>query len=317
MLHQKILKEETFHLLKELMNDDYLQGFNLVGGTALSLYLGHRQSIDLDLFSKKEFDVASLRRHLVGKYNFKERYTEKQTLKGDINGVFIDCIRYDYPHISPISMLDNIRITSIPDLLAMKIAAITDSGEREKDFVDVACFSTRVSLNDMLRFYSSKYHGVSTIMPMKALLYFDDIKRNEPLILTVGTYKWTLIENRLKEMVNNPDKIFEDLPVKVNPKIEKLEKDTVCYAREYITKERLHKGFPWLRDSFNDLCGEILADNDVDKKFYNLLRQGTAQRIIEKCSNHLNETQIEQLSKELGELAKMENIREKSNGGKL
>ena len=175
MLHQKILKEETFQLLKELMNDDYLQGFNLVGGTALSLYLGHRQSIDLNLFSKKEFDVASLRRHLVDKYNFKERYTEKQTLKGDINGVFIDCIRYDYPHISPINMLDNIRITSIPDLLAMKIAAITDSGEREKDFVDVACFSTRVSLNDMLRFYSSKYHGVSTIMPMKALLYFNDI----------------------------------------------------------------------------------------------------------------------------------------------
>ena len=140
MLHQKILKEETLQLLKELMSDDYLQGFNLVGGTALSLYLGHRQSIDLDLFSKNEFDVASLRRHLVDKYNFKERYTEKQTLKGDINGVFIDCIRYDYPHISPINMLDNIRITSIPDLLAMKIAAITDSGEREKDFVDVACF---------------------------------------------------------------------------------------------------------------------------------------------------------------------------------
>ena len=36
MLHQKILKEETFQLLKELMNDDYLQGFNLVGGTALA-----------------------------------------------------------------------------------------------------------------------------------------------------------------------------------------------------------------------------------------------------------------------------------------
>mgnify|MGYP002861638715 FL=1 len=99
MLHKKILKEETFQILNKLMNDDKLQGFDLVGGTALSLYLGHRQSIDLDLFSKKEFDVASLRKHLVDKYNFRERYTEKQTLKGDINGVFIDCIRYDYPHI--------------------------------------------------------------------------------------------------------------------------------------------------------------------------------------------------------------------------
>ena len=309
MLHQKILKTETFQLLKELMSDENLQGFNLVGGTALALYLGHRQSIDLDLFCEKEFDVAALRKHLVEKYNFKERYTEKQTLKGEINGIFIDCIRYDYPQISTVNTLNNIRITSIPDLLAMKIAAITDSGEREKDFVDVACFSTKVSLNDMLRFYSSKYSGVSTIMPMKALLYFDDIKRNEPLILTIGTYKWSLIENRLKEMINNPDKVFEELPVKVNPKIEKLEEETTIYAKEYITKEGLHTGFSWLKDSFSELCKEILADNDIGCKFHSLLRQGTAQRIIERCSHSLDDTQIDQLSEELGKLADLENTK--------
>ena len=149
-------------------------------------------------------------------------------------------------------------------------------------------------------------------MPMKALLYFNDIKRNEPLILTVGTYKWTLIENRLKEMVDNPDKIFETLPVKVNPQIEKLERTTVTYAREYITKEGLHKGLPWLRDSFNHLCEELLEDNDVDKNFDGLLRQGTAQRIVEQCSHFLNESQINQLAKELDELAKDENSIRKS-----
>ena len=54
MLHQKILKTETFQLLKELMDDENLQGFNLVGA-ALSLYLGYRQNIDLDFALIKEY----------------------------------------------------------------------------------------------------------------------------------------------------------------------------------------------------------------------------------------------------------------------
>ena len=156
MLHQKILKTETFQLLKELMSDENLQGFNLVGGTALALYLGHRQSIDLDLFCEKEFDVAALRKHLVEKYNFKERYTEKQTLKGEINGIFIDCIRYDYPQISTVNTLNNIRITSIPDLLAMKIAAITDT----IIIIDIRAFTTKCQL-ESVPFVNSKNVPIS------------------------------------------------------------------------------------------------------------------------------------------------------------
>lgn len=66
MLHKEILKTETHQFLKELMYDESLQDFDLVGGTALSLYLGHRQSIDLDLFSQKEFDVSRLRKKTGG-----------------------------------------------------------------------------------------------------------------------------------------------------------------------------------------------------------------------------------------------------------
>ena len=213
MLHTEILKERTLELLKELMSDDDLRSFNLVGGTALSLYLGHRKSIDLDLFSKEEFNVAELRKHLSEKYDFKERYSEKQTLKGTIGDIFIDCIRYNYPALAPINITDMIRITSIQDLLAMKIAAITDNGEREKDFVDIAYFSTRYSLSEILNFYQTKYTAVSTIVATKALLYYDDIKKNEPLILTSGEYNWSPIENRLKQMVENPNHVFQSFPI--------------------------------------------------------------------------------------------------------
>lgn len=49
MLHTETVKGETLELLVEITQDPTLSGFNLAGGTALALYLGHRLSIDLDL----------------------------------------------------------------------------------------------------------------------------------------------------------------------------------------------------------------------------------------------------------------------------
>lgn len=213
MLHKEVLEKGTYGLLKTLMRDSMLDGFSLAGGTALSLYLGHRKSVDLDLFCKKEFDVSGLRRHLAVEYGFKERFSESQTLKGEIDGVFIDCLRYDYPDIAPLTAEDGIRVCSIPDILSMKLSAITDSGDREKDFVDISFFSTRVSLNGMLGGYARKYQGASTMAVMKAIVYFDDVVQGEPVNLVSGKYDWSLVRKRLIDMVSHPDRIYKDFPI--------------------------------------------------------------------------------------------------------
>lgn len=49
MLHKETVESSTLELLKQLQAESLLQTFNLVGGTALALRLGHRKSIDLDL----------------------------------------------------------------------------------------------------------------------------------------------------------------------------------------------------------------------------------------------------------------------------
>lgn len=212
MLHTEILETKTLELLTQLMHCDQIKDFCLVGGTALSLYLGHRKSIDLDLFCKQEFNVQELRHFLTETFHFQERYTAGQTLKGDINGVFIDLLRHDYPDIQPATDHNGIRIASAPDIIAMKLSAITDNGTREKDFVDIAFFSTRYSMNQMLQFYTAKYQGSNTLTTLKALLYFDDLQRHEPVNLLAGEYDWSAIEQRLKQMVNHPDKTWPDFP---------------------------------------------------------------------------------------------------------
>lgn len=53
MLRKEAISKNTLELLKELMLDERLSEFFLVGGTALSLIMGHRISIDIDLLASK------------------------------------------------------------------------------------------------------------------------------------------------------------------------------------------------------------------------------------------------------------------------
>jgi hypothetical protein len=68
-----------------------------VGGTALSLQIGRRISIDLDFFTTRSFDAQGLDAELTHTFSFKKLYLENNTLKGTIGGVFIDIMSHQYP----------------------------------------------------------------------------------------------------------------------------------------------------------------------------------------------------------------------------
>ena len=60
MLRTNTVEAGTLDLIKRFMSDDRFNGFNLVGGTALALKVGHRKSIDIDLFSTSAFSAPDL-----------------------------------------------------------------------------------------------------------------------------------------------------------------------------------------------------------------------------------------------------------------
>ncbi|MDE5703931.1 MAG: nucleotidyl transferase AbiEii/AbiGii toxin family protein [Bacteroidales bacterium] len=221
MLHTEVVAGETLELLKTLEADTLLSRFALAGGTSLALYLGHRMSVDLDLFTPEPFEANILKAHLEKVYGFRTALIVGNTLQGEINGVKIDCITHAYPNIRPLYMEDGMRLYDMPDLIAMKLAAIADNGTRMKDFIDIACLSVRYSLLEMLEFYTQKFQGVNTISPLKALTYFNDIDFNENVVMLNGDFKWDLIEKRLFDMVTNETKTYRTLPIKipVKPKV--------------------------------------------------------------------------------------------------
>lgn len=179
MLHKETVERTTFELLIKLMQDKRFKNFNLAGETALALYLGHRKSIDLDLFTPDNFDSNKLEEYLIDKYNFKSSYLEKNTLKGTINDVKIDCITHNYPYIEPpFKSEEGIRLYSIKDITAMKLSAIADNGTRIKD---------------------------------KGLTYFQDLNFKETVQLISGSFIWETVERRLHDITTHTQTVFPEL----------------------------------------------------------------------------------------------------------
>ena len=211
MLHHETIAPATRELLNKLMSDDRLQDFVLVGGTSLALQLGHRLSVDLDLFTDTDFNEDTLRSYLEQYYQFQADFIERSTVKGEINGVQIDCIAHCYPWLKPCRQDNGWRLAQLEDIAAMKLNAIAGNGTRIKDFIDVAYLSSVFSLEQMLGFYEQKYHS-NTLMPLKGLIFFDDINKDEPVHMADGKpLQWKRIEKRLLSMDKYPQRVFETL----------------------------------------------------------------------------------------------------------
>lgn len=205
MLHRETVAPSTWTLLKKLQSEPLLKSFRLVGGTALALHIGHRISVDLDLFTNECFKEDILSSFLIKHYGMELEMIDKCTVKGEIDGVQIDCIAHEYPWIGDGIEEAGVTLAGLEDIAAMKLNAIAGNDTRIKDFIDVAYISQRMSLNQMLAAYEKKY-SVNAIIPLKALTYWDGINMNEPIkILSPSTFRWKDIAKRLSLIVKNPE----------------------------------------------------------------------------------------------------------------
>lgn len=162
MLHLETVSTELFDSLNKLMNCPVFSNFRLVGGTGLSLLLGHRVSIDIDLFTDIEY--GTLDTHEISKSLQKifpyidglEKLNKRNigyTLycgKDKDNAIKLDLYYTDKFCFKP-TIIDNIRIADIRDIAAMKIIAINNSN-RKKDYWDIYELMNHYSLSQMIGF---------------------------------------------------------------------------------------------------------------------------------------------------------------------
>ena len=213
MLHKETVSTEMWELLQKLMKDEKLKDFNLVGGTALSLQIGHRLSIDIDLFTTKDFDERELLKHLATKYPavlINDMFNN--TILLDMDKIKVDILSHQYPWQKPIETKDGIRLASLEDIGAMKLHAIFQSGTRIKDFIDMHFLLEHHPLKTYLNAYSNKYGG-NPALATYALLYHKNIDHEAKVKLLKGRETdMGKISERLNKAVLNPSLKFGQRP---------------------------------------------------------------------------------------------------------
>jgi hypothetical protein len=218
MLHVQTVSPELLALTRQFMQDEKFQDFRLVGGTALALQIGHRESIDIDLFSNRPFDASSLRDHINSNYPTEISGEINNGVSTRINGIQIDMIAHQYPWIKPPVVEDRIRMASPDDIAAMKRNAIYRNGNRRKDFVDIYILLGKMTLNEILLAHQQKYPDVISSISKESVRTFNRLEPGTKIKLLEKTVPWIEIKKRLNDAVKNPDKIFKPDLLSLLPK---------------------------------------------------------------------------------------------------
>ncbi|GAA4027260.1 hypothetical protein GCM10022386_08320 [Flavobacterium cheonhonense] len=166
MLYYNTVTPLLRSILENLMKAEVFAPFRLVGGTALSLYQGHRMSVDIDLFTDEAYgsvDFGAIDAYLREVYPYVD--TNDFAAVGFGKSYYIgyspkECVKLDLFYVDPfldaMVVTDNIRMATVADIIAMKMDVISRGG-RKKDFWDIHELKDTYSLAEMFALHQKRY----------------------------------------------------------------------------------------------------------------------------------------------------------------
>lgn len=201
MLHTESVAPATLGLLKKLTQLPSLKNFNLVGGTALALQIGHRVSVDLDFFNPNPFEVEDVLQEIKAEnYNITIIGKQANNLNILVNGVKVDILKYTYPLVKPSIEVEGVKMLTKEDIAAMKLSAITNRGDK-KDFTDLYFLLKEIDFSRLIDFYKEKYQIDEVFHIYKSLVYFEDADLQADLKMLKPT-SWDEIKSFFKKLIS-------------------------------------------------------------------------------------------------------------------
>ena len=211
-MYWNIFDKDRYELLKKISEVVSIKDYYMVGGTALSLQLGLRESYDFDFCVKSEFNNEILLDELKSIGNVEVIQNQKGTCDVLLNGVQVSFFYYPNKVLAEFTKakeMPNLNIASILDIAVMKLVAIGGRGAK-KDFFDLYKIIEKCNINsyELVKGLKQKCgDNINYVNIIMGLSYFEDAE-DEILTNTFGDYNW---ENIKKFFIEFQKKVQKEL----------------------------------------------------------------------------------------------------------
>lgn len=193
--------KEIFPSLKEFKK------FYLAGGTALSLQIGHRISVDFDFFCEDDIskDLMPRVKKIFKGSDISVLVNNLDELTLIINGVKITFLKYPFPALSDFILYKGVKFLNIKEISATKAYTIGRRGSY-KDYIDLYFIISKkyVSLENIIKMAEKKYgDDFNSRLFLEQLVYFKDIEYADIMFLNRKIEKEDLekfFENEIKKI---------------------------------------------------------------------------------------------------------------------
>jgi len=195
--------------LLKLMQADELRNFRLVGGTALSLYMGHRISIDIDLFTDAEYgsvDFDRIEKFIKKAFPYTQGDFGSATAMGKsylVGTSSEDVVKLDLyysmdPFFQDAVEVDGLRMATVEEIIAMKIDVVQRGG-RKKDFWDIHEALNQYTIKNMIELHKQRYEYThDAILIQQNITLFSEADLDLNPICLKGK-EWLFIKEDIEE----------------------------------------------------------------------------------------------------------------------
>lgn len=214
-MYWNIIDKDRYKLLKDIIETVIIPTYYMIGGTALSLQMGLRESFDFDFCVPTQFNNELLLEELGKIGEMKVKQNQSGTCDVILNGVQVSFFYYPNKIINKLVIpqeMPKLKMASILDIAIMKIVAIGGRGAK-KDFFDLYNIinKCKISIKELaeglIEKCGNKTNYVNIIM---GLSYFEDAEQ-EILPKTFVEYNW----EEIKEFFINYQKEFKEYIEKI------------------------------------------------------------------------------------------------------
>lgn len=203
-MHPEVLDEKRKKIFSRL---HHFGNCYLAGGTALALQIGHRTSLDFDLFLHKAIPktLFSKVKKVFPGAAIEPLVNNRDELTVLVRGIKLTFFHYLFPAVRAFKHYQGVSLTSVKEIAADKAHTIGRRG-KYRDYVDLyfILFEKHASLDELMKLADKKFGAeFNSRLFLEQLIYLQDVEE-DPIFLLRGAVSKssirTFFEEKIKEV---------------------------------------------------------------------------------------------------------------------